>query len=444
MNTITMKHRPQRLIGFTEMIDAEVYLEKLSLFGSILRKEGLCAGMAETEDAARILLDVGMENRETVKAALRTVYAGSRDEQIRFDRVFDSFFLPEDAIRALDRKHSAEEQKKREALEQAEKDLAQGGNFIKDFSQVQKEAYAMLPEEEKERLRDLRERFTGENSRNPELYTGFIHSVFAKSILEQQLLMEDAALGAQAVDPEAGLMFRDITEFQDKEIPKAVMYIQNLAAQINGELTKRRKSTGHSNVLDFRRTIRKGLETGGSLNRLKYRSRKSRRKQLVVLCDVSASMIRFSEFALRLIQALNQASESSRVILFSEDSKEADPFHLQNMDLFKDYVRESGVYGKGTNLGAALKKLNDEQPPAFSAATILLILSDSKTMDLALACSELGKVRTRAGKVICLNPIPESKWKYSSSVLTVAQYCTMVSCSTLNELGTACRRLALM
>ena len=426
------------------MIDTEVYLEKLTLFGSILRKEGLLAGTAETEDAVRILLDVGVEDREVVKTALRTVYVGSRDEQIRFDRVFDSFFLPEDTIRAIDKKHSREEQKKREALEQANKELAQSNNSGLLYSDAQKEAYSMLPEEEKRRLQELLDRFIGDKSRNPELYTSFIHSVFAKSIMEQQLLMEDAALGVQAVDPEAGLLFRDISEFQDTEIPKAVMYIQNLAAQINGELTQRRKMAGHANALDFRRTIRRGLETGGSLYRLAYRQKKSRRKQLVILCDVSASMIRFSEFALRFIQALNQASDSSRVILFSEDSREANPFHLQNMDLFRDYVRESGMYGRGTNLGAALKKLNDERPSAFSVSTILIILSDAKTLDLALACTELGKARARAGKVICLNPIPETKWKYSSSILTAAQYCTMLPCSTLDEMGRACRRLALM
>ena len=61
-----------------------------------------------------------------------------------------------------------------------------------------------------------------------------------------------------------------------------------------------------------------------------------RKKQIVVLCDVSGSMIQFSEFVLRFIQSLNQASGSSRVFLFSEELREADAFHLQNMDLFRE------------------------------------------------------------------------------------------------------------
>ena len=280
------------------------------------------------------------------------------------------------------------------------------------------------------------------NRINPELYASLIHSVFARSIMERQMYLEDAALGQVALDPELGLMFRDITQFEDSQIPKAVMYIQEIARRINGELTQRRRHSGRTSALDFRRTIRKGLETGGRFYRLAYRKKRMRRRQLVVLCDVSGSMIQFSEFVLRFIQSLNQASGSSRVFLFSEETKEADAFHLQNMDLFRDYVRESGVYGRGTDLGSALNKLNEEKPPVFSPATMLLIVSDAKTVNVPLAVHELLRARSRAGKVYWLNPIPERKWKYLNSSQTMAELCTMIPCSTLEELGAACRRLA--
>ena len=81
------------------MTDSTVYLEKLSAFSRMLRLEGLSIGPAETADAGRILVSLGFENRERVRTALRTVYAKSRDEQITFDRVFDGFFLSEEAMR---------------------------------------------------------------------------------------------------------------------------------------------------------------------------------------------------------------------------------------------------------------------------------------------------------------------------------------------------------
>lgn len=425
------------------MADCEVYLEKLSLFGRLLRQEGMDIGPAETADAARILLELGFADRTVVKTALRTVYAKSRDEQLRFDRVFDSFFLSEDAIRAIDKKRIQRETERAMAREEAAREL-RGESDQLGYSEAQQEAYAMLPQEEKDRLQGLRDRFLGDQSRNPTLYTNFIHSVFARSIMEQQMSMEDAALGGMAVDPEFGLLFRDISQFEDHEIPKAVSYIQDIAKHINGELSQKRRRSGHSSALDFRRTIRRGLETGGRFYHLAYKKKRARRKQLVVLCDVSGSMIQFSEFALRFIQSLNQASRSSRVFLFSEEMTEADPFHLQNMDLFRDYVRQSGIYGKGTAVGAALRKLNDMKPPVLSPAAMLLILSDAKTVDQALTAQEVLRARSKAGRVFWLNPIPQGKWKYLKSVQAMAELCTMISCSTLQELGSACRRLAFM
>ena len=424
------------------MIDTEVYLEKLALFGKLLRQEGMEVSPAENADACSILLSLDMSDRETVKTALKTVYAKSREEQIKFDRVFDSFFLSEDAIRAIDRKHQKEELERRKAMEEAEKELAeQTPNVL--YSEAQKEAYSQLSQEEKKRLEELRKRMKGTTDRSAPLYSDFIRSVFMKYILEQQIKMEDAALGSEAIDPEIGILFKDISEFQDNEIPKAVKYMQDLSSRITGELAKRRKGAKKSGTIDFRRTIRKSLETGGSLYRLKFKPKRKRKKQLLILCDVSASMVQFSEFALRFIQALNEASESSRVMLFSEDTVEADSFHLRNMDSFRDYVRDSGVYGRGTDLGGALKKINDERPSALSPATVLIIVSDGKSIDISGACREMDRARSRAGKVYCLNPIPEQKWRYSSSILALSQKCTMLSCSNLKDLGEACRRLTL-
>ena len=73
-------------------------------------------------------------------------------------------------------------------------------------------------------------------------------------------------------------MYRDITKFSDAEIPKAISIIQTISSQINGELTAKRNKNTHSGKLDFRRTIRKGLETGGSFYRLRYRKRPTAEK----------------------------------------------------------------------------------------------------------------------------------------------------------------------
>lgn len=423
------------------MADPQIYLEKMSAFSRMLRLEGISAGPQETLDACRILSVLGFEARQTVKLALCTVYAKTKEEQHIFQRVFDGFFVGEEVM-----KQQAMEQMQKEAQMQAirreSQEYLQVNGQPMLLSEQQRSTYASMPEEERQRLMQFLEKYRSSAERSPELYGNFIHSVFTKSLLEQQMRMEDAAASAAAVDPELGLMYRDISQFRDEEIPKAIAMIQAIAQQINAELNARQKSAGRSSVLDFRKTIRKGLETGGTFSRLKYKKKPRRRRHMVLLCDVSGSMIRFSEFALRFIQSLNQASDSSRTFLFSETIFEADAFSLQNMDLFRDLVSRSGIYGKGTNLASALEYLCSKKPAVLNDSTTLIILSDTKTTDQQRALKALHSAKQLSGKVIFLNPIPESRWSYLHSAQAIASCCTMISCNTLQALADACRRLA--
>ena len=420
------------------MTDPAVYLEKLSAFSRMLRLEGLNVSPKETADASAILTVLGFESKEQVKTALQTIYAKSRQEQLIFDRVFDGFFLSEEAMRA-----QAEQAARLDAQIAQARQEAQENIQLRELNPEQLDTYAAMPEEARQKLQRFMDKYKESAERNPDLYTNFIHSVFTKTLLEQQIRMEEAGVGAEAVDPELGLMYRDISQFKDTDIPKAISIIQTISRQINGELTAKRNKSGHSGKLDFRRTIRKGLETGGSFYRLKYKKKRNRRKHLVLLCDVSGSMIQFSEFALRFIQSLNQASESSRVFLFSESMFEASAFSLQNMDLFRNYVKDCGIYGKGTDLGSALEQLCTMTPAVLNPSTTLLILSDTKTVEQNRAALALLEAKRLAGRILWLNPIPQSHWQHIRSVQTFASVCSMVSCSTLNTLAAACRRLTL-
>lgn len=422
------------------MADSGVYLEKLSAFARMLRMEGLTVGPRETADAGQVLAALGLSERQRVKTALRTVFAKSREEQVAFDRIFDGFFVSEETMRAQAKERMEQEARLEEGRRAAERDLRFRGEPM-DMQEELRDAYATMPEEERQKLRELMKKYEGNLERSPELYGNFIHSVFTRAILEHQMRMEDAGLGVEETDPELGLLLRDIGAFKDTEIPRAISIIQSIARQINGELSAKRQHRGHSGKLDFRRTIRKGLETGGSFYRLKYRRRRQRRKKLVILCDVSGSMMQFSEFALRFIQSLNQVSESSQVFLFSEELFEADPFALQNMDRFRAYVRESGLYGRGTDLGAALRQLFSLRPQVLGPSATLIILSDTKTVDIGGATLALLEAKRQAGKVLWLNPIPESKWPFLRSTQTMSAICQMIPCSTLRDLANACRRL---
>ena len=135
-------------------MDDGVYLEKLSAFSRLLRLKGLTVGPAETADAAQVLTTLGLADRQTVKTALRTVYASSREEQLTFDGVFDGFFISEEAMRRQAQEQMRQEQAMEERRREAEQELEQVGDQAR-LSQQQRQTYMTMPEEARKRLREL-------------------------------------------------------------------------------------------------------------------------------------------------------------------------------------------------------------------------------------------------------------------------------------------------
>lgn len=417
-----------------------VYVEKLTAFSALLRQEGLAVGLQETADACQILEELELTDRSAVRAALCAVYAKSRPEQEAFYRAFDSFFVSTEQRRANLARQAEEAAELERRKAQAEEELQVNGQPM-DLRDDLREVYVRMPEEKRQHLRQLMEKTKENIDRSPQLYSNFIRSVFMRFLLEQQMVMEDATVGCEESDPDLALLWKDISGFKDADIPRAAALIARITQQLNAELSRRRQRGGHGGGLDFKKTIRRGLETGGSFFRLSFRRKRKRRRMLVLLCDVSGSMLQFSEFALRFIKSMAEVSDASRIFLFSETLHEVDAFALQNMDAFRDYVRSSGLYGKGTDLGTALEQLCARRPSVLGPSTTLLILSDTKTIDLSRALADLAEAKRQAGKVLWLNPIPERKWGYVRSIQTVSSLCQMAPCSTLEELARACGRL---
>ena len=295
-----------------------VYLEKMAEFAALLRHEGLTVGLRETEDMCRILSELDLADRGTVYAVLSSLCAKSREEQAVFRRAFDGFFVSAEQRQALRARHEAEARELAQRRAEAERDLQAGGNPIPLREDLQ-EVYVRMGEDKREQLRQMLEKTQGNLERNPKLYGNFIRSVFMRFLLEQQMAMEDAAVGSESLDPDLALLYRDISQFRETDIPRAAALVSAIARQLDAELSRARRGGGHSGKLDFKRTIRRGLETGGTFYRLSYRPRRQKRRRLVLLCDVSGSMLQFSEFALRFLKSMSEVSESSKTFLFSEE-----------------------------------------------------------------------------------------------------------------------------
>ena len=419
---------------------SDILFSKLAGFARALRNQGMQVGLGELIDAVRALELTGFVDRETVRLALRALLAKSRREMLLFDQCFDAYFVSEEEFQKNAQAEAQAEALAEEQRRMADEELRFNGKPI-DLREDLREVYGKMPQEERDKLQRYIERYSDNLKRSPSLYEGFIRSVFMRSLLEQQMLLEDAGEGGMGADSDADLLCRDISNFREEEIPKAYQLIDQVTRRINGEVAARRRAVGRSAVPDFKKTIRAGLSAGGTLSKIRYKRRRGRKKRVVVLCDVSGSMLQFAEFAIRFLKSMSEVSDHSEIYLFSEQVQKVNPLALENMNTFGYYVRHSGVWGRGTNVGRALDFINALRPAALGPSTVLLILSDAKTVDLPRAEVALARASSLAGSVVWMNPIPENKWPYLNSVQAMLPHCKMVPCSTLNDLARACAKL---
>ena len=262
----------------------DIYVLQLTRFSQMLRNEGLAVGYKETMDAFEALQAIEVGSRDEFKGALRCIYAKSRQEQLIFDRIFDQFFVSAEMKRAFIEKTRAEAQEIAQRRLQVQEELKVNGQSM-NLREDLEETYVQMSEEKREQLRRIMERNEENLHRSPQLYANFIRSVFQRYLMEEQLEMEDAALNVEEKDPDLALLFRDISQFQDFEIPKASELIAKIAQQLNSDLSRRKKGGGHSGSLDFKKTIRMGLQSGGTFNKLAFRRKRKHRRQLILLCD---------------------------------------------------------------------------------------------------------------------------------------------------------------
>ncbi len=413
---------------------SEVFTENLTRFMGMLRQNGLPVGIRESRDAFRVIGEVGLKDRDSLKLALQAILAKSEKEQEVFCACFDAYFISqEEWEQRLSREQEAQEQY-RQQMEAAGQELSFNGQPLNVREEL-KAVYIRLSEERRREMQEYLKNFPGAVRNSAILYTNYI-----SHMVEQQLLKEEGELYENQTVTEENLLYKNIGDFSEDELPQAISLIQNLTRQLNKRLLNRRKKAGKTGTLDFKRTIRLNLQTGGSFRKLAYRRRSRRRKKLVLLCDVSASMLRVSEFALRFIQSMSDAAEGSRTFLFSEQLQEADVFAMQELDAFADYVKSSPLWCKGTNIGGILQTLMGIQPAVLSSSTIVLIISDAQTVNIPLTEKMVEELQKQCSRIYWFNPISVRRWEESRSIRTLRPYCTMLGCSTLEELAAACEK----
>jgi uncharacterized protein with von Willebrand factor type A (vWA) domain len=187
-----------------------------------------------------------------------------------------------------------------------------------------------------------------------------------------------------------------------------------LARRLATRLTARRR-LGRSGRLDFRRTVRASLGTGGVPIVTHHRPHKPHKPELVVLCDVSGSVAGFAHFTLMLAYALREQFTKVRAFAFIDTVDEVTAFFTPGGDVADALARMSSkadlVWFDGhSDYGHSIEEFANRYPDAVGPRTSLLVLGDARNNYRATAVPTLRSLVQKSRHAYWLNPEPRAYW----------------------------------
>jgi uncharacterized protein with von Willebrand factor type A (vWA) domain len=222
--------------------------------------------------------------------------------------------------------------------------------------------------------------------------------------------------------------------------------LQPLARKLAAQLAIRRHRRQGSP--DIRRTIRRSLAYGGTPIEVAHRRARPVRPQLMVLADVSGSVMMFARFALQLVNALQEEFTRVRSFAFVDTVDEISSLFGNGdglVDLARRVNRQAGVVWLDghSDYGNAFETFWRRWGPELNGRTSVLILGDARNNYHAPRSRILQQARRRARSIAWLNPEPREHWDTGDSVIgEYAAHCDSVhECRNLRQLRIAVEQL---
>jgi uncharacterized protein with von Willebrand factor type A (vWA) domain len=222
--------------------------------------------------------------------------------------------------------------------------------------------------------------------------------------------------------------------------------IQPLARRLAARLTIDQRH-GRRGPLDFRRTMRSSLSSGGVPMQTHHRPKRPNKTDLVVICDLSESVTSFAHFTLLLVYALREQFTRVRAFGFVDELDEVTRFFVPGSDVVAAVTRLAAeadvtwLLGR-TDYGRAFDLFAHRFPDAIGPKTSLLILGDARSNYGDLALPTLEALAGRAKHAYWLNPERRGMWDTGDSRASdFDRIVPMVECRNLAQLADFVREL---
>lgn len=229
------------------------------------------------------------------------------------------------------------------------------------------------------------------------------------------------------------------TSARREEIDEMRRAIYPLARRLATRLAKEQHARRRG-PLDFRRTVRASMSTGGVPLTTHHRPRRPHRSELVVLCDVSGSVANFASFTLLLVFALREHFGKVRAFTFVDDVHEVTDDLVRGGDPEETLTRlvassrHASLWGR-TNYGRALGEFHARYADALTPKSTLLVLGDGRSNYTDPGLDRLRELAGRARHAWWLNPEHARQWGTGDSAAPAyAEVVPMVECRNLTQL----------
>ena len=202
---------------------------------------------------------------------------------------------------------------------------------------------------------------------------------------------------------------KNFEAFSWEEVQQAKALMAEMTWHIGDRPTRRKTRVPRGAQLDMRRVMRRSIKYGGEFLDLAWKDIKFKPRPLVVLCDISGSMERYSRMLLHFIHTLSNGMEHVESFLFGTRLTRITR-QLQRKDIDEavaEVVKTVEDWGGGTRIGDALKTFNYRWARRVAArgAVVLLISDGWDRGEVDTLREEIARLQRSCFRLIWLNPL---------------------------------------
>jgi uncharacterized protein with von Willebrand factor type A (vWA) domain len=361
-------------------------ISELVRFARALRRAGVDVPANAAIDAARVLVELGVDDRAGARAGLAAVLLGRRSDRAAFAQLFPEFW-----------------RRLRSGL------VAQADPGGGDSSHAQDRPVASpiplgadAPDDANAITRDVDRDGGGWTVGATDTGTNDTENAGGED--------EHVAMAAYSpVGRPTTVGARDATMGIDDGLSSA---IDAILGTLGGRLS-RRFTRSDSGAVDVRRALRRSFGTGGTVLEVPERARRRNAVETTVLVDVSQSVLDALDrpFLLAFLREVSARSRGARVFFFDTNLREVtDQIDASSVDAaLAALERAETTWGGGTRIGHAVGTIREEYPDAVDRTTTVFVVSDGlERGDVDALESGMAWLSDRADAVLWLNPLATS------------------------------------